>query len=831
MIVKNEAQVIRRCLESVRSLIDAWAIVDTGSTDGTQDIIRDALIGLPGELVERPWKNFGHNRTEALKCASGRGDYIFVIDADEVLHRSQDFQLPHLVADSYDAEIKYGGCSYLRKQLLRADLPWRYEGVLHEYAYCDLARSEAKLAGIWTVPHRDGARARNPKTFRQDALLLEQALLEDPTNTRNTFYLAQSYRDAGDLELALRHYRKRAEMGGWPEEVWYSLYQIGLIEQRLGRPFPEVLQCFLSAFNHLPTRAEPLFRIGVHYQKEQEHQLAYFFLERAMTIGYPSNDRLFVERTIYEQFLPIEYAISCYHVGKHSEAIATNNRLLRPGILPEAVAAQVRANRRHSLRLQEQPSQQGAELPLRIWIPSVGCERDVEATLLSVTTQDLTPREIVLVSARGASLVSGETSHPALRHLEIPAEKPIADVLREAAQKASKIDFIEVVLQPGQMLASKEVLKLVSSKFRDPNVMLLYGEHACAKPQLVPAEPAPDAAAFERFGVASAANSPLFFRTSLLKETRGRMPLAQGLWLGAGFARTRFIDPVLTREGAPRDIGPAIEGREHPEARASAKPTPLASCLMVTRDRLALARRAIHSFAAQTYRERELVIVTDGTDSYRRSIENILEDLNLAQARLITAPDGAALGKLRNLSLEASRGDYICQWDDDDFSHPQRLEKQIEVLERENAGAALLAEHLQYLEAERVVVWIDWSLGGSVVGERALFPGSLLMRRNPSFRYPEEGPYARRGEDSVLLANLYRTVPVSAVRGMGHLYLYQFHGKNAFPREHHYGIAASGVGIQILNEKQTEIRETINLSGIVRPLVVVGREGPAYAVY
>jgi len=44
MIVKNEAAVIERCLASVRPLIDTWVISDTGSTDGTQDLIRADLV-------------------------------------------------------------------------------------------------------------------------------------------------------------------------------------------------------------------------------------------------------------------------------------------------------------------------------------------------------------------------------------------------------------------------------------------------------------------------------------------------------------------------------------------------------------------------------------------------------------------------------------------------------------------------------------------------------------------------------------------------------------------------------------------------------------------
>src|SRR5262245_60818994 len=85
MIAKNEAPVIARCLASARPFIDHWIIVDTGSTDGTQQRVRECLQGIPGELHERPWRDFSHNRNQALELAGGAADYLLFIDADELL--------------------------------------------------------------------------------------------------------------------------------------------------------------------------------------------------------------------------------------------------------------------------------------------------------------------------------------------------------------------------------------------------------------------------------------------------------------------------------------------------------------------------------------------------------------------------------------------------------------------------------------------------------------------------------------------------------------------------------------------------------------------------
>src|SRR3972149_447140 len=148
MIVKNEAKVIERCLKTVRPLIDYWVIVDTGSTDGTQKIIADFLEGIPGELHERPWVNFEHNRNEALRFAKTRGDYILFIDADEQLIYSNEFVQPVLDRDFYYIVTDHGGSKYKRIQLVSSRLDWTWKGGLYEGGCCRAAkRSEALKSG------------------------------------------------------------------------------------------------------------------------------------------------------------------------------------------------------------------------------------------------------------------------------------------------------------------------------------------------------------------------------------------------------------------------------------------------------------------------------------------------------------------------------------------------------------------------------------------------------------------------------------------------------------------------------------------------------------
>lgn len=252
---------------------------------------------------------------------------------------------------------------------------------------------------------------------------------------------------------------------------------------------------------------------------------------------------------------------------------------------------------------------------------------------------------------------------------------------------------------------------------------------------------------------------------------------------------------------------------------------PLVSCLMVTRDRLALAKRSMRCFAAQSYLRRELVIVSEGDRAYRRALQHHLDEEGIDRARVVAGRPGATLGTMRNLSLDAATGEVVCQWDDDDCYHPDRILRQLEHMTRQQARACFLTDNLQWLEPDRQLFWLDWTRyqGAEDADGLGFFPPTLMMVRDERFRYPETGPRAHIGEDEDIAAGLCREVPVAMLSGMGWLYLYVFHGANTCSRDHHYRVAARrGASHEWITPRLAQIRRAVACYPIPGPVVVCG---------
>lgn len=568
MIVKNEAHIILRCLESVRPIIDHWVIVDTGSTDGTQDVIREFYHDIPGTLHERPWVNFAHNRTEALEYAYRKTDYLFIIDADEILRFDPDYTRPALSADAYNIEIVDvysvetpgdGKLSYHRKQLIRNTLKWRYVGVLHEYIQCDEAKSEQHLTGVRIHRFPDGARARNPLTYRRDAEILENALIDEPDNSRYVFYLAQSYRDCGQLDKALMNYERRAKMGGWIEEVGYSLYQVAVLKARRGASWGEVLEAYLAAYQGNPSRAEPLFHAGQHYLKEKKYHAAHVFFSRAMAIAKPSPSALFVELPIYDYLVPFKYAATCFYAGDHAAGIRTNNELLAGDKLPPAKREQAIKNRRFSLDVLTRSQETGArpEGDVRVIVPLREPSTALDDCVAGLLEQSYTDFKVLFVddgsvNGAGSRLPLGDQRFALLSFDRLRSwDALLLDVLRDQTRPEDLV----VILPPDVALATPQTLETALAHLDHDGCWLLYGQHRLdsgdAGIALPPAEPAD----LETFGADLVSRSAVFFRARLSRGYTAReepadlrsRAFADHLLKVAGFEHIRFLDDELTR--------------------------------------------------------------------------------------------------------------------------------------------------------------------------------------------------------------------------------------------------------------------------------------------
>ena len=344
MIVKDETHIIEQCLRSMAKYIDRYDITDTGSTDGTQDLIKKIMeeLNIPGEVHQSDWKGFGDHggkmgsRTESLQTAKKFGaDYAWVIDADDYIQG--DFKYPdNMTADAYAISMGRAEFGWWRNQIFNLEHDWKYIGVLHEYADCASKPREElsfdKIRGNYRVIARtEGARnvGINPiDKYKRDAKTLEDALVDEPKNERYHFYLAQSYFDSQQWEKSLEAYQKRVAFGGWPEEVYYSLLRCGILKGMLEKPIEEVTQAFLECYNSRPIRAEPLWFLSRLYRMNEKPAVAYLYARMAAEIPFPEHDILFIQNDVYSWCVLDEIAATAFYAGFPEVGLQACKKLL-----------------------------------------------------------------------------------------------------------------------------------------------------------------------------------------------------------------------------------------------------------------------------------------------------------------------------------------------------------------------------------------------------------------------------------------------------------------------------------------------------------------------
>ena len=372
MIVKNEAPNIERCLESVAPYIDYYVIADTGSIDNTKEIIKNFFDkkGIPGEILDHPWEDFGTNRSKVLKHCHGKTKWALMIDADDNIEGKLPIEKFDDSTDGYVVKVVRGAMVWYRAQIFNlAKKLWWYEEPLHEYAVCEQPMSVQKLEGdySWNV-RTEGCRSREVSSDREkyvrDYFLLKKHLEKDPSSVRKQFYAAQSAFDCQLYEIAEKEYMTRVKMGNWPEEVFYSWLRIGICREILGKPAEEVIDAFMMAYEARPNRAEALYHLSCIYRKYGRPRNAFMVASHAITMPMPTEDILFVDNSVYQWGILDEIATTAIYVGKIHMGYAACEKLLNEPYMPVEHRERIKSNKQiyeNALRQMEEQQQKMLE--------------------------------------------------------------------------------------------------------------------------------------------------------------------------------------------------------------------------------------------------------------------------------------------------------------------------------------------------------------------------------------------------------------------------------------------------------------------------------------
>ena len=356
-ICKDESHVIGKMLNSIKNVADLIVVNDTGSTDGTQDIIRKfgEENNIPTYVFERPFDDFEKSRNHAMEKlrdvvqelgwdANKVHGYWF--DCDETLVIDPKFNKDQFVNDLYMINTFIGQMKYTRNTFFKVSKPFRWYGPIHEFIVCD---EQNITSGLAENIHVDVQMTGNswqgdiPTKYKNHAFVLEKYIDANRQDPRWIFYTAQSYHDSASipdnkeeneerLRRALKYYKERVSRpDGYPEELFYAQYRIGTIMRSLEDPWNLVHQECLKAYNMDPIRGESIKTIIDYYLQVNEWNMAYLYTKFAKVNFHGKNPYptrlLFVDEALYIWKFAEAHAAACFYTGRMDEAKATFNEI------------------------------------------------------------------------------------------------------------------------------------------------------------------------------------------------------------------------------------------------------------------------------------------------------------------------------------------------------------------------------------------------------------------------------------------------------------------------------------------------------------------------
>lgn len=254
---------------------------------------------------------------------------------------------------------------------------------------------------------------------------------------------------------------------------------------------------------------------------------------------------------------------------------------------------------------------------------------------------------------------------------------------------------------------------------------------------------------------------------------------------------------------------------------------PKISCVMVTVGRPREIEKSVHCYLAQSYPCRELIVLSQASEEANADLKSFFVSLGRSDIEFQVASSRLTLGEMRNTSCELATGSVICQWDDDDLSHPDRLKVQYRALMSDSRNVACACmSFLKYFENSGEIYWCDWSGEGGPLSR--FLPGTVMFHKRVfyefgSLLYPEAGDQCHMEEDLNVLAKFLakgNVVPIMDPR----YYIYTYHGSNTYDLNHHrLAICVKSgkkvAGVEQLLQWQAQLEELFRAVGISKVIV------------
>ena len=326
MIVKNEDQVLARCLNSVKELVDEIIIIDTGSTDNTKEIAKE----FTEKVFDFNWiDNFSSARNYSFSKATM--DYILWLDADDIIIPEEQIKFKFLKENlnpSVDVVMmKYNvgfdendniTLSYFRERLVKRINSYCWKEPVHEFLELWGNINNADVC-ITHKKEKASEPGRNIKIYEN---ILSSG---NDLSSRGMYYYARELSSYGKYDKAIEYFNKFLDnKQGWVEDNIGACYNLSLCYNNINDK-KNVLRSLLRSFEYEIPRAEICCELGYYYLNLQDYNKAIFWYKLATNLEKPIDNWGFLLHDCWGYLPNIQLCVCYDKIGNINEAIKHND--------------------------------------------------------------------------------------------------------------------------------------------------------------------------------------------------------------------------------------------------------------------------------------------------------------------------------------------------------------------------------------------------------------------------------------------------------------------------------------------------------------------------